>query len=206
MTREPTSDLEAREWIRHHLGDADLFREIAWETERHRASHGCDAYTSDDGPLLGVLARAVQATRVLEVGTALGYTAAWLAYGAQAAQVDTIESDPSHAEQAKAQLLRAGVADRVRVHVGRSPRVLADFDPPYDLVFYDASVPTPGELDVFHRLLRPAGLLVTSNLFLGRHVPDLPGLEEGAAYRRRLLNPEHWLTAFADLKGVSVRL
>jgi predicted O-methyltransferase YrrM len=57
----------------------------------------------------------------------------------------------------------------VEVHVGRSLDALARLAPGYDLIFYDAHVPTPVELGAFATRLRPGGLLVTSNLFLGRY-------------------------------------
>lgn len=47
---------------------------------------------------------------------------------------------------------------------------------------------------------------MTSNLFLGRYLPDLPELAQGADYRRALLDPARWLTTFSDLKALSVRL
>jgi 2-polyprenyl-3-methyl-5-hydroxy-6-metoxy-1,4-benzoquinol methylase len=55
-------------------------------------------------------------------------------------------------------------------------------------------------------LLRPGGLLVTSNLFLGRYDAALPGLAKGAEVRRALFDPERWLTTFAELKALSIRL
>jgi predicted O-methyltransferase YrrM len=205
VSGEPASEREARDWIAREVERADVFREIAQATERHRVEHGCTAYASSDGPLLGVLVRAAGARRVLEVGTALGYSAAWLAHGAPGARVDTIEADASHARAAEDHLRRAGLADRVRIHVGRSPAALALLEPGYDVALYDADVPTPPELEAFHRLLRPGGLLVTSNLFLGQY-GTRPGLAQGAEYRRRLLDPKQWLTAFAGLKALSVRV
>ena len=203
---EPTSDREAREWISAHLQDGDPFREIYSATERHRVEHRCEAYASSNGPLLGVLARSVGARRSLEIGTALGYTAAWLAHGSPGGQVDTVEADPGHAELARSELRRVGVGERVRVHVGKSPRALDGLEPGYDLVFYDASIPTIEELAAFRALLRTGGLLVTSNLFLGVYDPSMPALSHGAESRRELLDREHWLTTFADLKALSVRL
>jgi predicted O-methyltransferase YrrM len=203
---EPTSEREARAWIARQTREVDVFHALAEETERHRVEHGCTAYATGDGPLLGTLARALGARRVLEVGTALGYSAAWLAHGAGSGCVDTVEADPSHAAIAERALARAGVGERVRIHVGRSPRALAGLEPGYDLVFYDADVPTPSELEAFHGLLRPGGLLVTSNLFLGQYGVERPGLAEGARYRRELFDPTRWLTAFADLKALSVKV
>jgi predicted O-methyltransferase YrrM len=98
---EPKSEREARSWISEQLRGADVFRELAAATERHRALHGCNAYATGDGPLPGTLARALGARRFLEVGTALGCSAAWLARGAVAGRVDTIEADPSHARAAE---------------------------------------------------------------------------------------------------------
>lgn len=204
--REPTSDAEARAWITRHLQDGDPFHAIYAATERHRAEHRCEAYASSNGPLLGVLARSVAARRSLEVGTALGYTASWLACGAPQGRVDTIEADPSHAELASAELRRAGLAERVRVLVGTSPRALEDLEPGYDLIFYDASIPSVDELEAFRALLRTGGLLVTSNLFLGVYDAALPDLSRGAESRRELLDHAHWLTTFADLKALSVRV
>jgi predicted O-methyltransferase YrrM len=203
---EPTSDREARDWIASHLLDGDPFREIYAATERHRVAHRCEAYASSNGPLLAVLARSVGAQRSLEVGTALGYTAAWLAHGSPGGQVDTFEADPGHAELAQTELRCAGLDQRVRVHVGMSPGALDGLEPGYDLVFYDASIPTVEELAAFRALLRPGGLLVTSNLFLGVYDPSMPGLERGAQTRRQLLDRERWLTTFADLKALSIRL
>jgi len=99
-----------------------------------------------------------------------------------------------------------GVAERVRVHVGKSPGALDGLEPGYDLVFYDASIPTIEELAKFRALLSPGGLLVTSNLFLGVYDPNMPGLSHGAESRRELLDRGRWLTTFADLKALSVRL
>jgi predicted O-methyltransferase YrrM len=120
--------------------------------------------------------------------------------------VDTIEADPAHAAAAGIHLQRLGLGDRVQVHVGRSPDALAQLEAGYDLAVYDAYVPTPAELAALRALLRAGGLLVSSNLFLGRYDPALPGLAEGAAYRRRLFDEREWLTSFAGLKALSVRL
>src|SRR5262249_57377014 len=70
--------------------------EVRAQTLRHRARHGCGAYPSEDGAILGVIAAAVAAKRVLELGCALGYTALWFAHGAEGASIDTIEFDPAH--------------------------------------------------------------------------------------------------------------
>ena len=80
---------------------ADPFAEVRKATDQHRARHGCHAYPYQHGPLLGVLAAAVQARRILELGTALGYTALSFAHGTANSMVDSIERDPQHVELAR---------------------------------------------------------------------------------------------------------
>ncbi len=64
------------------------------------------------------------------------------------------------------------------------------------------------DLDEFLRLLAPGGMLVTSNLFLGQHLPSgHPWLAAGAQYRRRILDDRRLRTAFLpDGKAISVRI
>ena len=75
---------------------ADPFAKIRNATNAHRAKHGCGAYPYSNGPLLAALAGVANARRILELGTALGYTALSFASGAPDATVDTIERDPDH--------------------------------------------------------------------------------------------------------------
>ena len=61
----------------------------------------------------------MQARRILEIGTLGGFSTIWLARGAgPQGRVVTLEYEPKHAEVARANLHRAGVADRVEVVVG----------------------------------------------------------------------------------------
>ena len=63
-------------------GAPDPFAKIRTATNTHRGKHGCNAYPYDNGPLLAALAGAANARRILELGTALGYTALSFASGA----------------------------------------------------------------------------------------------------------------------------
>jgi predicted O-methyltransferase YrrM len=203
---EPTSLDAANAWIRARLSKADEFADVASATEAHRIEHGCDTFAGGDGPLLQVLAAAIHPTRILEVGTGLGYSGLHLVTGAGAgASLDTVEHDAGHAELALAHFATHRQADHVRVHVGEDLDVLATFDDAtFDLAFYDAAVPTPAHLLAFGRVLATDGVLLSSNLFLGQHVPDDPRLPQGAAYREALFG-EGWRTAFVGGKALSVR-
>ncbi|MGH7087702.1 MAG: O-methyltransferase [Stellaceae bacterium] len=170
---------------------ADPFAQVRAATDLHRARHGCRAYPFSEGPLLGVLAGAVDAKRILELGTALGYTALWLAHGAPVALIDTVERDPEHVRLACEHFAAAGVARRIAVHEGDFAAVLPTLAPGYDLGFFDGFAPGLDHLAAFRRLIRPGGLLVSTNLDLGR----------GDDYRAALADPARFLTSFAAEDG-----
>ena len=88
------------------------------------------------------MAAITRATRVLEIGTLAGYSTICLARGVgPGGSVVTLEYEPKHAEVARANLVRAGVDDRVELIVGAAldtlPR-LEGRDEPFDLIFIDA--------------------------------------------------------------------
>jgi predicted O-methyltransferase YrrM len=126
------------------------------------------------GALLRVLATAVRAERILEIGTAIGYSGIWLAGAlAPGGSLFTMEYDEDRARQARENFARAGVADRVSVIVGDAQRMLAKVSGPFDLIFQDGDKKQYGPmLDRLVDLLRPGGLLVTDNvLWSGEVVP-----------------------------------
>ena len=98
--------------------------------------------SAQHGKLLSLLATAIRATSVLEIGTLAGYSTINLARGVgPGGRVATLEYEPKHAEVARANLKRAGVDDRVEVIVGAALDTLpqlADRGETFDLVFIDA--------------------------------------------------------------------
>src|SRR4051812_45615609 len=79
------------------------------------------AVSATQGKFLHLLARAMGAKRVLEVGTLGGYSAIWLARALPPdGRLVTLEYDAKHAQVARANLARAGVGDKVEVIVGRA--------------------------------------------------------------------------------------
>jgi len=168
---------------------ADRFADIRAATLEHRARHGCGAHPYANGPLLGALAAAANARRILELGTALGYTALWLAHGAPDAVVDTLERDADHVRLAREHVEARGLTGHVVVHQGDFSTILQRLDPGYDVAFFDGFTPTPAILAELRRLLRQRGLLISANLTHGG---------EAVAYRAALLDADAWLTAFVD--------
>jgi predicted O-methyltransferase YrrM len=168
------------------------------------------------GALLRVLATAVNATRILEIGTAIGYSGIWLA-GAlpPGGMLLTMEMDADRASQARANFARAGLADRAHIMVGDAGLMLAKVSGPFDLIFQDGDkqlyLPM---LDRLAGLLRPGGLLVTDNiLWSGEVVPGFVNPPEHnpedtraiVAYNDRLAAHPDLMTAIVPLRdGVAI--
>jgi predicted O-methyltransferase YrrM len=145
----------------------DPFADIQAATRLHRAQHGCGAYTFKDGPALIRLANERRPSRVLELGTALGYTACCLAHGSPQAHVDTIEGDPDHVMLARTHIAQHGLTSRIFVHHGNFDAVLTTLPPGYDLAFFDGFAPPLDTILHIRKLLTEGGLLICSNLQLG---------------------------------------
>jgi predicted O-methyltransferase YrrM len=155
----------------NHLGDP-----VLQEVQRQGREQHLPLIDAEVGALLRVLAFAVAATRILEIGTAIGYSGLWLA-GAlpSGGMLVSMEIDPERARAARENFVRGGVSDRVNVVVGDAQRMLAKVAGPFDLIFQDGNKQQYGSLlDRLVDLLRPGGLLVTDNvLWSGDVVPDL---------------------------------
>lgn len=125
---------------------------------------------------LHLLTRIAGARRVLEIGTLGGYSTIWLARAVGAeGRVVTIEAEPANAAVARANLERAGVADRVEILLGRGTEVLPTLDggEPFDLVFIDADKESNTVyLDWAARLGRPGTVVVLDNVVRGGEVAD----------------------------------
>lgn len=122
------------------------------------------------GKLLMMLARALQARNILEVGTLGGYSTIWLARGlGDGGRVTTLELDPGHAEVARRNFGNAGLGDRIDIRVGPALETMAALHAedagPFDLVFIDADKPrTPDYFDWAVKLGRAGTLIVVDNV------------------------------------------
>jgi predicted O-methyltransferase YrrM len=117
--------------------------------------------------LLGVLVRAMQAKRVLEIGTSNGYSTIWLADAAEAVggSVVSLEGEAERTEMARSNLSEAGVLGFVELRTEDAGAALAGYaDEAWDLIFLDAERPAyVGYWPDLVRVLRPNGLLVVDN-------------------------------------------
>jgi predicted O-methyltransferase YrrM len=186
------------------------------EIARGNESRGLPLVDAEVGALLRVLATAINASRILEIGTAIGYSGIWLAGGLPpGGMLITMEMDEDRAREARENFARAGLADRVSVVVGDAQLKLAKVSGPFDLIFQDGDkqLYTP-MLDRLVALLRPRGLLVTDNVLWDGEVA--PGFVETpkrdaadtraiADYNARVAAHPDLLTSIVPLRdGVSM--
>lgn len=140
------------------------------------------------GRLLHVLVRASGARRAVEVGTAIGYSALWIATALPAAgELVTIDPDRERTDRARGFWDRAGVGDRIQVVNGPALEVLPTLSGPFDFAFIDALKPEyAGYLEHVLRLLRPGGTVAVDNLmWSGRVTGSVPddGTEDTRALK-----------------------
>jgi predicted O-methyltransferase YrrM len=161
-------------------------QELLLELEKFGADH--DARTSqrqqkmlnitpDTGAFLAILVRASRAGRILEIGTSNGYSTIWLADAAEAqgASVVTVEALPAKADLARENFARAGLAERIDIHLGAAADYLHRLaNETYDFIFLDADrsqyLAWWPELE---RVLAPGGLLVVDNAV--SHAAEMAG-------------------------------
>ncbi len=124
----------------------------------------------NQGTLLHLLARIHGARTILEIGTLGGYSTIWLARALPAGgRVVTLEVDPKHAEVARANFVRAGLADLVELRLGRAldtlPGLAAEKRGPFDLIFIDADkVSIPEYFAWALQLSRPGTVIIVDNV------------------------------------------
>lgn len=146
----------------------------------------------NQGKLLQILARSMNAKRVLEIGTLGGYSTIWLA---RVCPVVTIEIDPRHAAVA-----RENVGDlSVEVRVGRALDVLPTLSGPFDFFFIDADKENNAEYVRWAMTLaRPGSMIVVDNVVRGGRIIDADDHEskvEGTRALHEMVSKEPRLVA-----------
>ena len=115
-----------------------------------------------------LLARAIGARKILEIGTLGGYNTIWLARALlPKGRLVTLEADPDYAKVASANIARAGLERLVEIRVGRALDTLPSLaaEAPFDFIFIDADKPsTSGYFQWAVRLARPGSLIVVDTV------------------------------------------
>ena len=109
--------------------------------------------------------------RILEIGTAVGYSASCFVRYSENAIVDTIELDEERAKQAIENVKKIGVADNINIMIGNAVEILPTLSGEYDIVFIDAA---KSKYSIFLeegiRLIRNGGLILADNVLYKGYV------------------------------------
>jgi predicted O-methyltransferase YrrM len=152
------------------------------------------AVTPTQGKFLQIIARMINAKRILEIGTLGGYSTIWLARALPPnGQAVTLEFNPKHAEVAQQNFRRASVESLIRLHVGAAldtlPQIAAANPPPFDLIFIDADKKNnPHYFQWALRLSRPDTVIIIDNVVREGKVIDADSDDPDIAGTRQVLS------------------
>ncbi len=145
----------------------------------------------NQGRLLQILARAIGARRILEIGTLGAYSTIWLGRALPAGgRLITLEAEPKHAEVARRNIENAGLSGVVEVRIGRAletlPELRRENAGPFDLTFIDADKPsTPDYFTWAVDLSRPGSVIIVDNVVRHGEVIDASSQDPNVQGMRR---------------------
>ncbi|MGW1164284.1 DUF2218 domain-containing protein [Streptomyces sp. NPDC002550] len=187
---EPTAPVVGDYLLTHHTPADDVLRELAVATREAAAGAAHMQVSSDEGTLLTMLTRLTGARFAVEVGVFTGYSTLCIARGlAEGGRLLACDVSEEWAAIGRPYWERAGVADRIDLRIAPALQTLSalDTDPVIDIAFIDADKGTyPAYYEEIVRRLRPGGLVVLDNVFLGGRVFDPAYQEEHHLAIRRL--------------------
>jgi predicted O-methyltransferase YrrM len=167
MTQEQWTAVD-RYFEQDVFGEDEVFRDI--RAACVAAGLPPISVSAAQGRFLSVVARAIGARRILEIGTLGGYSGSWLARALPAdGRLTTLEISADYAAVARRNFERAGVAPLVDLRLGRALDLLPEIEQgksgPFDFVFIDADKNQyPAYLEWAIRLSRPGALVVADNV------------------------------------------
>jgi predicted O-methyltransferase YrrM len=165
------------------------------QTVRTSADAGLPYYISvspTQGKLLFLLARALRARMILEIGTLGGYSAIWLGRAlSPLGRLISLEVDPKHAEVARANVDRAGLTKKVEIRLGRAldtlPKLVSEGHGPFDMFFIDADKANiPDYIEWSLRLSRPGSMIVVDNVIRRGKIVNKSSTDENVIGVRRM--------------------
>lgn len=180
-------------YLSEHVGTLDSTLDAALEAS-NAAGLPPISVSANHGKFLMILAQIQGATRILEIGTLGGYSTIWLARGLRSdGKLITLEAKQSHADVARTNIERAGLADLVEIRVGRAletlPGLLKSGAGPFDLVFIDADKPSiPDYFKWVLKLSRPGSVIIVDNVIRNGALIDPEKDDPGIDGVRRLMD------------------
>lgn len=143
------------------------------ELEQYAAAHHVPIIQPEVAGLLRLLCKLHKPRKVLEIGSAIGYSALLMAKETEGAQITTVERSAEMAQCARENIAKAGASDCIDVLEADAEALLPVLDGSYDMIFLDAAkAHYITFLPDCVRLLRQGGLLVSDNVLYGGMVAN----------------------------------
>jgi predicted O-methyltransferase YrrM len=184
--------------------------------DREGGKEGIPVVGTAVGRFLRVLTTAIGAKRVLEIGTAIGYSALWIG-GALPRGGELVGTEPDHARAQRARMnwREARVAAKLTVHEAPALEVIPKLRGTFDLVFVDAlKEEYEAYLDASLPLLRDRGVVAVDNLLWGGRASGARPDDRSAAtkairrFNKRFLGDDRLMSTILPLGdglGVAVK-
>lgn len=190
------SETALEQWtaVDHYISDLFIPADASLDaTLRASAEAGLPPIhvSPNQGKLLQLLAKVQGARAILEIGTLGGYSTIWLARALPAGgRLITLEADPKHAEVARTNIARAGLANIVELRLGRAldalSQLAAEKRGPFDLIFIDADkAGTPDYFAWALKLSRVGSLIIADNVVRNGALVDAVSNDPGVRGARR---------------------
>jgi len=187
------------------------------DMEKKAIEEGFPAIGPQVGQLLEVLARAVSAKRIMELGSGFGYSGLWFARALPPdGYILLTDFDPQNKTLAEENFKQAGKSGLMEFRTGDARTLLEEAEGPFDIIFNDIDKEFyPQVIEPVYRLLRPGGLFITDNTLWGgkpaleRWDPDdavTPFVKE---FNRRLKAHRGFITTQLPLRdgvGVGIKI
>jgi predicted O-methyltransferase YrrM len=208
------TDPKIEEYLNNLLPPRDS---VLLDMEAHAEREGVSIIGPVEGQFLYTLALATGAKDMLDVGTAIGYSAMWLGLAAREneGRVVTIEKDPARAAWAEAYFRQANLSGVCAVRRGDALTIMRGMQESFDLIFLDilTQFDHPNTaleiLDLCVLLLRPDGLLLSDNALRSGRALDPPKNEPStqgiAVFNQAIMSHPKLVSSIVPLRdGVSL--
>jgi caffeoyl-CoA O-methyltransferase len=176
MDTDASHDTVSDYLLAHSTAQDDVLARLAEETRETFADSAGMQITADEGALLTMLVRFVEARNAIEVGTFTGYSSICIARGlADGGRLLACDVSGEWTDLARRYWAEAGVADRIELRLAPAAETLAALpeETTIDFAFVDADKESyPIYYEELVSRLRPGGLVVLDNVLLGGRVFD----------------------------------
>jgi caffeoyl-CoA O-methyltransferase len=187
--------------------------DVLTEMETYAAEHDVPIVGPAVARVLEQLAWTVNAKNVFELGSAIGYSTIWWARAVgETGQVTYTDGDRKNAERAREYFARAGVSERITIHIGDALEFLSEQKQEFDVIFNDVDKEDyPRVLRLVSPRLRKGGLFITDNvLWSGRVAEKSPADASTKAileFNRKLYDSNEFYTTILPIRdGLAVAL